>query len=164
MGNSKEASELPLQVAANGLLDRRLLLKGGALLAGGFMGYRIADAAAEPLAIESWMRIPGEEPPPYQLPSRYEKDVIRRGVMGKDASIPKLGHMATPLHMLTGTITPNGLHHTRLHTGIPDIDPARHRLLIHGLVKRPLIFTLEDLARYPIESRIYFLECGGNSE
>jgi sulfane dehydrogenase subunit SoxC len=156
--------DLPAEVAANGLLDRRLFLKGGAALAGGFLGYRLQQAEAAPLPIEPWMRIPGEEPPPYQIPSHYERDVIRRGVMSKNPSIPKMGHMATPLHMLTGTITPNGLHHTRLHTGIPDIDPERHRLLIHGLVKQPLIFTVEALSRYPIESRIYFLECGGNSE
>ena len=46
-------------------------------------------------------------------------------------------------------ITPNGLHFERSHSGIPDIDPDQHRLLIHGLVKRPLVFTLEALARYP---------------
>jgi sulfane dehydrogenase subunit SoxC len=152
--------------AANGLLDRRALLRSGALFAGSFMGYSLVDPAqaAEGLPIEKWMQVPGEEPAPYQLPSRFEKDVIRRGVESKNGIIKKMGHMATPLHMLTGTITPNGLFHTRLHTGIPDIDPDKHRLLIHGLVKRPLIFTLEQLSRYPTESRIYFLECGGNSE
>jgi len=51
----------------------------------------------------------------------------------------------------------------RLHSGVPDIDPDKHKLLIHGLVERPLIFTLETLAKYPMESRIYFVECGGNS-
>ena len=60
-------------------------------------------------------------------------------------------------------ITPNGLHFERSHSGVPDIDPDQHRLLIHGLVKRPLVFTLEALLRYPMESRIAFLECAGNS-
>ena len=60
-------------------------------------------------------------------------------------------------------ITPNGLHFERSHSGIPDIDPDQHRLVIHGLVKRPLVFTLEALARYPMESRIAFIECAGNS-
>ena len=60
-------------------------------------------------------------------------------------------------------ITPNGLHFDRSHSGMPDIDPDQHRLLIHGLVKRPLVFTLEALARYPMESRIAFIECAGNS-
>ena len=74
-----------------------------------------------------------------------------------------IGVARTPLQLLNGTITPNGLHFERSHTGIPDIDPDQHRLLIHGLVKRPLVFTLEALARYPMESRIAFLECAGNS-
>ncbi len=60
-------------------------------------------------------------------------------------------------------ITPNGLHFERHHSGIPDINPDTHRLLIHGLVKRPLVFTLEALMRYPMESRIAFIECAGNS-
>ena len=60
-------------------------------------------------------------------------------------------------------ITPNGLHFERSHSGTPDIDPDQHRLVIHGLVKRPLVFTLEALSRYPMESRIAFIECAGNS-
>jgi sulfane dehydrogenase subunit SoxC len=60
-------------------------------------------------------------------------------------------------------ITSNGLHFDRSHSGTPDIDPDRHRLVIHGLVKRPLVFSVEALARYPMHSRISFLECAGNS-
>ena len=51
----------------------------------------------------------------------------------------------------------------RARTGAPDIDPEKHRLLIHGLVRQPLIFSLEDLMRYPMESHVRFVECGGNS-
>ena len=46
--------------------------------------------------------------------------------------------------------------------GTPDIDPAKHRLAIHGMVKQPLVFTMDDLHRYPSVSRFYFLECSGN--
>ena len=60
-------------------------------------------------------------------------------------------------------ITPSGLHFERSHSGIPDIDPDQHRLVIHGLVNRPLVFTLEALHRYPMQSRIAFIECAGNS-
>jgi len=60
-------------------------------------------------------------------------------------------------------ITPNGLHFERHHSGIPDINPETHRLLIHGFVKRPLVYTLDALMRYPMESRIAFIECAGNS-
>jgi sulfane dehydrogenase subunit SoxC len=65
--------------------------------------------------------------------------------------------------MLKGTLTPNGLHFERHHSGVPDIDPAAHRLLIHGKVRRPLTFTLDALLRYPTVSRVQFLECSGNS-
>src|SRR5215831_14684324 len=60
-------------------------------------------------------------------------------------------------------MTPNGLHFERHHSGVPDIDPAQHALLLHGLVRRPLKFSVEALLRYPTVSRIYFLECSGNS-
>jgi hypothetical protein len=73
------------------------------------------------------------------------------------------GASRTPLHRLNGTITPNGLHFERHHFGVPDIDPDAHRLLIHGLVKRPLVFTLEALARYPMETRGAFIGWGGSS-
>jgi sulfane dehydrogenase subunit SoxC len=58
---------------------------------------------------------------------------------------------------------PNGLHFVVSWSGAPDIDPDKHRLVIHGLVKRPLLFTLDALARYPMTTRVTFLECGGNS-
>ena len=61
-------------------------------------------------------------------------------------------------------ITPSGLHFERHHSGVPDIDPDKHRLLIHGMVKRPLIFSVDALLRYPMISRIHFLECSGNSQ
>ena len=68
----------------------------------------------------------------------------------------------TPLGQLVGTITPTDLHYERSHAGVPDIDPAQYRLLIHGLVKQPLVLTLDDLQRMPSVSRIHFIECTGN--
>jgi sulfane dehydrogenase subunit SoxC len=69
----------------------------------------------------------------------------------------------TPLGDLTGIITPSSLHYTTQHFyGIPTIDPASHRLMIHGLVERPLIFSVDELKRLPFVSRIYFIECIGN--
>jgi sulfane dehydrogenase subunit SoxC len=155
--------ELPEAVAGNGLLDRRVFLRGGAVL-GSVMGYGlVGETRAEPLPILPWMQKAGVLPKPYDTPSRFEAEVIRRGVPSA-TGVPEIGTVRTPHHLLTGTITPNGLHYTRVHTGVPDIDPSKHQLLIHGLVKRPLLFTAEQLSRYSIESRIYFLECGGNSE
>lgn len=68
----------------------------------------------------------------------------------------------TPLQDLHGTITPSDLHYERHHGGIPSINPEKYELLIHGMVERPMIFTLADLKRFPAVSRICFLECSGN--
>ena len=69
----------------------------------------------------------------------------------------------TPLHDSYGIITPSSLHFERHHAGVPEIDPATHTLTIHGLVDRPLVFTVDELKRLPSVSRIFFLECSGNS-
>jgi sulfane dehydrogenase subunit SoxC len=72
-------------------------------------------------------------------------------------------HARTPHQLLGGTVTPNSLHFSINHCGIPDIDPAQHKLVIHGMVRQPLEFTLETLSRYPLVSRMAFVECAGNS-
>jgi sulfane dehydrogenase subunit SoxC len=69
----------------------------------------------------------------------------------------------TPLADLDGTITPSALHFERHHGGVPAIDPLEHRLVVHGLVDRPLVFSLADLRRFPAVQRLCFLECSGNS-
>ena len=68
----------------------------------------------------------------------------------------------TPHQDLYGTITPADLHFERHHGGVPDIDPKTYSLLIHGMVERPMVFTLADLKRFPAVSRVHFLECSGN--
>ena len=60
-------------------------------------------------------------------------------------------------------ITPSALHFERHHSGVPAIDPATHELLVHGLVERPLKFSLAELKRLPAVSRIHFIECAGNT-
>lgn len=72
------------------------------------------------------------------------------------------GESETPLHELRGIITPADLHFERHHGGVPAIDPKRYTLLIHGMVERPLKFTLDDLKRFPSVSRMWFIECSGN--
>src|SRR6202040_858389 len=118
---------------------------------------------AEPLVMESWMKEPGAAFAPYGQPSRFEDKVVRAILSPPNAPLPGVGTARTPLHLLEGIITPSGLHFERSHSGIPDIDPDRHRVVIHGLVKRPLVFTLEALHRYPMTSRIAFIECAGDS-
>ena len=73
-------------------------------------------------------------------------------------------HVLTPLQDSVGIITPSSLHYTATHRGafVPDIDPREHRLMIHGMVDRPLIFTMDELKRLPYVSRIHFIECLGN--
>ena len=161
MNKQRLASGLPDQAAGNGLLDRRHLLAAAATGSMTALLSRPAVAAAGELAVEPWMQEPGSPFVGYGQPSRFEANVER--VFTTAPGTTGTGASRTPHQLLDGTITPSGLHFERHHSGIPDIDPDRHRLLIHGLVKRPLVFSLETLARYRMESRIAFIECGGNS-
>jgi sulfane dehydrogenase subunit SoxC len=159
---SKREGEILEVAAGNGLLDRRAFLRGGAAFAGAVMGYTfVGSAAADPLQEQPWSLEPGAISPPYEKRSRFEEKVAR--TLSNPKGEPRTQHARTPHHLINGTITPNGLHFTIVHAGTPDIDPDKHRLVIHGLVKRPLEFTLEALARYPMVSRMTFVECGGNS-
>lgn len=94
----------------------------------------------------------------YGPRSSFEKAVriFRRSTTPEETS------SLTPLQDSVGMITPAALHYERHHSGVPEIDPAEHRLLIHGLVDRPLMFTMDDVRRLPSVSRIHFLECSGN--
>jgi sulfane dehydrogenase subunit SoxC len=154
---------LPEIVAGNGLLHRRLFLtKSAALLgAGGVSLLAARPAGADPLEVPEWMKAPGTHMSAYGQPSRYENDVQR--VVGGTPNVAGSGVSFTPHQRLHGTITPNSLHFERHHSGVPEIDPDRHQLLIHGAVRRPLTFTVDALMRYPTVTRIQFLECSGNS-
>jgi sulfane dehydrogenase subunit SoxC len=96
---------------------------------------------------------------PYGLRSPREKTAR---VLRELTASPGTGSSRTPLQDLWGTITPSELHYERHHAGVPDIDPATHELLIHGLVEQPLTFSLSALKRFPSVSRTCFLECSGN--
>jgi sulfane dehydrogenase subunit SoxC len=120
------------------------------------------DSSASSLVPES-MHSQGKPilSPPYGLPSEFEEHVVRR-----PTDLTPTGESSwsfTPLQDLHGTITPNGLFFERHHAGVPAIDPDSHKLLVHGLVDRPLLFTMNDLMRFPAVTRIHFLECSGNS-
>jgi len=117
----------------------------------------------KPLETASWSKTPGAPilEHPYGLPSRYEADVVRRAA--KAWPLPGAASSMTPLADLHGSITPNGLVYERHHAGVPDIDPSLHRLAIHGLVRNPKLFTMDDILRLPSESRIHFIECSGNT-
>ena len=159
---SKQHSFELVAAASNGLLDRRMFITGGAAFAATLTGYGVVKtAAAQPLVDDPWSLVPGAVTPPYEQRSRFESKVAR--TLTNPKGEPRVQNARTPLHLSQGTITPNGLHFVVAQSGAPDIDPAKHRLLIHGMVKQPLMFTLDALERYPMVSRMAFIECGGNS-
>ena len=149
-------------VAGNGLLSRRALLGRGAVIAGAMgTSASLTGAATEPLKDDPWSLTMGNVTPALQTPSRFEKHVVR--TLSNPNNELRNSHGRTPHHLINGTITPNSLHFSINHSGLPDIDPAKHKLVVHGKVKRPLTFDLETLSRYPLVTRMGFLECGGNS-
>lgn len=142
---------------------RQLLLgsvaAGSAALTGGVAS---ADTNNLPPNVPEWMKVPGDPmgSQPYGMPSPFEKGVIKNISKTLPQYLSASGR--TPLQDLDGIITPNGLFYERHHGGVPTIDPSQHRLMLHGLVDRPMIFTMDDVKRFPSESHIYFLECSGN--
>ena len=131
-------------------------------------GGAIADghpspAGAMPPDVPDSMRSLGQPilSPPYGVPSKFEKNVVRR--LRETRATDTEAFSVTPLQNLHGIVTPNGLVFERHHAGVPEIAPSEHRLLVHGLVDRPLIFSMDDLLRFPSVSKTYFLECSGNS-
>lgn len=152
-------------VAGNGLLHRRLFLKSGMAATAGLMLAGATRAETGSLTgpeRPAWMRAPGAGMDPAGEPSPYEAHVLRAPV-GSQPGTTGAGVSRTPLQHLDGMITPSRLHFERHHSGIPAIVPDQHRLIIHGLVDRPLAFDVASLDRYPQVSRIQFLECSGNS-
>lgn len=98
----------------------------------------------------------------YGERSEFEKEVVR--YISPNLRTRHSGADFTPLEKLEGVITPSSLHFERHHGGVPSVDPAEYRLVIHGLVERPLMFTLQDLKRFPSVTRTYFIECAGNGQ
>jgi sulfane dehydrogenase subunit SoxC len=147
--------------------SRRRFLAGAAGLSAAALtrdGAAAGNPKNLPPNVPDWTRQLGDGVAvrPYGKPSQYEAHVVRRDVSWLTAS-PQSSVSFTPLHELDGIITPNGLCFERHHGGIAEIDPEDYRLIIHGLVEKPLIFTLADLKRLPRVNRIHFLECAANS-
>src|SRR5437660_2876223 len=140
--------------------ERRLFLRRSAALVTG-VGL-VGRASAEALAGEPWERVYGAGFTRYGQPSRYEQ-IGRHFGQPYGELAPGSGAALSPIEVLDGIITPNPVHFIRSHSGTPEIDPRVHRLYIHGLVDRPLRFSVDALLRYPRITRIYFLECSGNS-
>ena len=147
------------KVAGNGLINRRHLLGMG--LTG--MGMAVSNSvlgAEDGLEIPSWSRFPGPGPSSYGEPSRHTG--LQRMAGAPNPTYPGGGISRTPLQHLQGIITPNSLHFERHHAGVPDIDPSGHKLVINGMVRQPLVYEYGDLLKYPMVSKVYFIECSGN--
>jgi sulfane dehydrogenase subunit SoxC len=159
---SKTISTLE-KVAGNGLINRRHLL-GLGLGGAGLAVTNSVMAADNSLSFEtpSWSRQPGPGASAYGARSSHTEH-LQRLAGNPNPVYPGGGSSRSPLQHLQGTITPNSLHFERHHAGIPDIDPSRHNLVINGLVRQPLVFSYDDLLKYPMVSKIHFLECSGNS-
>lgn len=145
-----------------GLLRNSLALAGAAAVTG---TATLSRAGAAPLEVPRSNRTMGDPIPEtdYGMPIEYEDHVRRRR---SDVFVNRQNWSdwsMTPLHQQVGIVTPNGLFFERHHNGVARIDPAEHRLAIHGLVEQPLLFTMDDLMRYPSVSRFHFLECSGNT-
>ena len=98
----------------------------------------------------------------YGLPSQYERDLQRRESPGL-TRVRQASVSFCPLQGLFGIITPSGLHFERHHQGWWDIDPSQHRLMLNGMVKTPMVFTVEEIMRLSPVTRTHFIECGANT-
>ena len=141
--------------------DRRKFLKRGVSLAGlAAGGMQLGKGQTQGISANKL-----DELIAYGERSRFVTSV--RVPVAERPSPDQFGltfHVLSPLQDSMGIITPSSLHYTATHRGafVPDIDPREHRFMIHGMVDRPLVFTMDDLRRFPFVSRIHFIECLGN--
>jgi sulfane dehydrogenase subunit SoxC len=162
-------SEEQIQAVAAG---RRDFLRKGLFAAATAVAAPLAARASEGdpaiLKLPEWTTTLGQSVAvlPYGMPSKFESQLVRRESPG----LTRVGGASVsfcPLQGLFGIITPSGLHFERHHQGWHDIDPARHRLMINGsdpeFLKKPKVYTMDDLMRLPSVSRIHFIECGANT-
>ena len=138
------------KISQDGRVSRRAVLTGAAGAVGAsVLGLKTRTASGQDRGADV---NPG--PPASEVGTRSSFEQPKRAPGGLVSR--------TPLQDLHGAITPADLHFERHHSGVPRIDPRSYRLLVHGLVERPTVFTLNDLKRFPAVSRICFLECSGN--
>ena len=146
---------------------RRGFLRAGAAAGGAVVaGATVARAAGpDPLIteVQPWASAFGQgvDEVPYGLPIRFEEHVVRRNVEWLTES-PLSSINFTPIHALEGTITPQGCAFERHHSGAIELSKSDYRLMINGLVERPLVFTYADLERFPRIVQTFFCECAAN--
>ena len=158
-GRIRSAPE-PVPTSRRGFLGRAVA--GGAALAAGRVAAQ--DVSNLPPNVPGWTRTLGAPvlASPYGVPSRFEDAVRRRESPGLTRT-PHSSVSFTPLQNLFGIITPSGLHFERHHAGMPEVEPHQHRLIVHGMVREPRLYSMDDLMRFPSVSRVHFIECGANT-
>jgi len=137
-------------------ISRRALVAGAAGALGAHTLRRAGLAQAPALAAP---------PDPTKVPGQPTSALGQRSTFERPRRIPSgsgQGVSLSPLQDLCGIVTPADLHFERHHAGVPTIDPHRYKLLVHGMVERPVVFDLETLKRFPAVSRLHFIECSGN--
>jgi sulfane dehydrogenase subunit SoxC len=161
----------PDQIRAVASGRRDFLKSAFAAAAGGVAASQaMAQAKGDPAILEKSPYATSLGQPvaarPYGVPSKYESNLMRRESPGL-TRVSAASVAFTPLQGMFGIITATGLHFERHHQGWQEIDPATHRLMINGsdetLLKRPMVFTMDDLMRLPSVSRMHFIECGANT-
>jgi sulfane dehydrogenase subunit SoxC len=147
---------------------RRAFLKGSVAVGSAAFtaGTSVKAMEGDPLITEpqEWAQFTGDgvDATPYGMPIDFESDVVRRNVGWLTADTISSVNF-TPIHALDGTITPQGCAFERNHSGAIELPKEGYRLMINGLVDRPLVFTYEDLERFPRENHVYFCECAANT-
>jgi sulfane dehydrogenase subunit SoxC len=149
VGRADETLPGSLQVTTNAIDRRRFLTLSAAAVGAAAHTPRIAGAGDLG---------PGSSAYGVRSPLEHSARTFRA-----ESVTPATRSSRTPLQDLYGIITPSALHYEAHHAGVPALDPRTHSLLVHGLVDRPLVFSLGDLLRFPSESRVHFIECAGNS-
>lgn len=164
---SDDISGRPASPARRSLL-RAGIAAGMALPAGALAARAQGTAAGTPdpliTEVQDWARYTGDgvDATPYGMPIHFEDQVVRRNVPWLTAD-PISSINFTPIHELDGTITPAGCAFERHHSGAIELSKPDYRLMINGLVDRPLVFTYDDLTRFPRQAGVYFCECAANS-
>jgi sulfane dehydrogenase subunit SoxC len=159
---------MPRKLTRREMIGGSAAALGASVLGAGLTGTREAAggdavAAGVQAAAPEGITVPADPTKLQGLPTSPlgARSPFVKPVRGPQTGLT-VGASLTPLQDLTGPITPADLHFERHHAGIPVIDPAKHRLMIHGLVARELLLTLDDLKRFPQVTRTYFIECSGN--
>ena len=142
---------------------RRFLETSGAALAG------LAAGAVRPVGAQTEIHAPNPQTAAELLAYGQRSQFVKSVRMSKQGrpSPDKFGlvfHVVQPIQDQLGIVTPSSLHYVGTHRGswVPEINPNDHRLMIHGLVEKPLTFTMDELKRLPFVARFHFVECLGN--